>query len=99
VRGPRPVWGEVPAAFIVARPGQAPGPDEIRDWVRGRLRSTRVPAYVELVPELPYNELGKLLRRRLQADFADRAAEPEYGPGHAPVAQRAVRRREDPDRP
>jgi hypothetical protein len=50
---PDPVWGEVPAAFVVGRPGQAPRPDEVRDWVRDRLRSTRVPAYVEFVPELP----------------------------------------------
>jgi acyl-CoA synthetase (AMP-forming)/AMP-acid ligase II len=73
---PDPVWGEVPAAFVVARPGQAPSPDEVRDWVRDRLRSTRVPAYVEFVPELPYNELGKLLRRRLQAEFTARATQP-----------------------
>jgi fatty-acyl-CoA synthase len=73
---PDPVWGEVAAAFVVSRPGQAPSPDELRDWVRDRLRSTRVPAYVEFVPELPYNELGKLLRRSLQAGFAARAAQP-----------------------
>jgi fatty-acyl-CoA synthase len=96
---PDQVWGEVPAAFVVSRPGQAPSPGEIQDWVRDRLRSTRVPAYVEFVSELPCNELGKLLRRRLQADFADRAAQPEYGPGHAVVAQRALRGREDPDCP
>jgi acyl-CoA synthetase (AMP-forming)/AMP-acid ligase II len=71
-----PVWGEVPAAFVVSGPGPAPTPDEIRDWVRDRLRSTRVPAYVEFVPELPYNELGKLLRRTLQASFATRAPDP-----------------------
>jgi acyl-CoA synthetase (AMP-forming)/AMP-acid ligase II len=73
---PDQVWGEVPAAFAVARPGQAPSPDDLRDWVRDRLRSTRVPAYVEFVPELPYNELGKLLRRTLQAGFAARATQP-----------------------
>jgi acyl-CoA synthetase (AMP-forming)/AMP-acid ligase II len=73
---PDRTWGEVPAAFVVARPGQASSPDELRDWVRDRLRSTRVPAYVEFVPELPYNELGKLLRRTLQAEFAARAVQP-----------------------
>lgn len=72
---PDQIWGEVPAAFVVGKRGQTPSPDEVRDWVRDRLRSTRVPAYVEFVPELPYNELGKLLRRSLQAGFAARAAQ------------------------
>jgi fatty-acyl-CoA synthase len=70
---PDDVWGEVPAAFLVTVPGGSVSPEDIRDWVRGRLRSTRVPAYVEFVPELPYNELGKLLRRELRADFAGRS--------------------------
>ena len=70
---PDDVWGEVPAAFVVRRPGRPLGRDDVQDWVRGRLRSTRIPAYVEFVPELPYNELGKLLRRTLQAGFAERA--------------------------
>jgi fatty-acyl-CoA synthase len=65
-------WGEVPAAFVVRRPGTSLGADEVRDWVRSRLRSTRVPAYVVFTATLPYNELGKLLRRVLKAEFADR---------------------------
>lgn len=73
---PDQAWGEVPAAFVVGRPGRALSPDDVRDWVRARLRTTRVPAYVEFVPELPYNELGKLLRRSLQAEFVARTTQP-----------------------
>ena len=40
--------------------------DELRDWVKARLRSSRVPERVEFVAELPYNETGKLLRRKVR---------------------------------
>ena len=42
--------------------------EELRQWVRGRLRSTRVPALIDVRTELPYNETGKLLRRVLKAE-------------------------------
>src|SRR5262249_27981044 len=67
-------WGEGPVAFVVRRPGAGLTAAQVQDWVQGRLRSTRIPAYIEFVPELPYSELGKLLRRSLRDDFARRAA-------------------------
>ena len=95
---PDEVWGEVPAAFLVLAPGRAAEPEDIRDWVRGRLRSTRVPAHVEVVPELPYNELGKLLRRELRAGFAGRqAGAGPAAPGVSPAA--AGERASGPQRP
>ena len=40
--------------------------DEIKELIRVRLRSSRVPDKVAFVPELPYNEMGKLLRREVK---------------------------------
>ena len=71
---PDAVWGEVPAAFVVRRPGTSLDAGEVQDWVRSRLRSTRVPAYVTFVGTLPYNELGKLPRRALKAEFTNQGA-------------------------
>ena len=48
-------------------------PDELRDWVRARLRSARTPVLLVERPALPYNEAGKLLRRVLRSEFADQA--------------------------
>ena len=48
------------------------GEDELREWVRARLRSTRVPGVIDVRTELPYNETGKLLRRVLKAEVARR---------------------------
>lgn len=67
-------WGEAVAAVVVPRSGAAPDTAELQDWVRQRLRSSRVPAAIRFRDELPYNEMGKVLRRVLKDDF--RAAEP-----------------------
>jgi acyl-CoA synthetase (AMP-forming)/AMP-acid ligase II len=66
-------WGEAVAAVIVPRGGATPSPDAIRDFVRARLRSSRVPERVELRDALPYNETGKLLRRKVREELSGTA--------------------------
>ena len=56
-------WGEAVAASIVLRHGSAASVQEIQQWVKDRLRSSRTPERIEFADELPYNEIGKLLRR------------------------------------
>jgi long-chain acyl-CoA synthetase len=56
-------WGEAVAALVVLRSGGSAGAEELRQWVKDRLRSSRTPDRVEFTDELPYNETGKLLRR------------------------------------
>ena len=63
-------WGERIVAFVVLSPGASAGSDELRDCVRARLRSTKAPEEVLFCVELPYNETGKLLRRRLRDEHA-----------------------------
>ena len=63
-------WGEAVAAVVVTRQGSSVGVSELQDWVKGRLRSSRVPSRIEFCDELPYNETGKLLRRVVRADLA-----------------------------
>lgn len=71
---PSQEWGEDIAASVVLL-GEVDA-DELREWVRARLRSTRVPAVIDVRTELPYNETGKLLRRVLKAEaVAAHAAE------------------------
>jgi long-chain acyl-CoA synthetase len=61
------LMGEVPAAFIVPRPGQAPDADDLRRFCRERMPAYRVPVGFTLVESLPRNEAGKLLRAQLAA--------------------------------
>jgi acyl-CoA synthetase (AMP-forming)/AMP-acid ligase II len=58
---PDPEWGEAVAAAVVCR--EPVTADDLKGWVRDRLRSTRTPAVLQFREELPYNETGKLLRR------------------------------------
>ncbi len=63
-------WGEAVAAVIVRHSGRTVSADELREWVKARLRSSRAPALVAFRDELPYNETGKLLRRKLRDELA-----------------------------
>jgi fatty-acyl-CoA synthase len=64
-------WGEKVVAAVVVTEGTAPTEAELQEWVRSHLRSSRTPARVVFIEELPYNDTGKLLRRVLRASFAD----------------------------
>jgi acyl-CoA synthetase (AMP-forming)/AMP-acid ligase II len=66
-------WGEAVAAVVVLAEGASATEDELRAWVRERLRSSRVPSRIVFRSELPYNETGKLLRRVLRAELAEAA--------------------------
>jgi acyl-CoA synthetase (AMP-forming)/AMP-acid ligase II len=60
-------WGEAVGIAVVVRGGHSePAEDELKELIRTRLRSSRVPDRVVFVPELPYNEMGKLLRREVK---------------------------------
>jgi acyl-coenzyme A synthetase/AMP-(fatty) acid ligase len=61
-------WGERVAAVAVTRDPVAV--EELQDWVKRRLRSTRVPQHIVFREALPYNETGKLLRRALRQELA-----------------------------
>jgi len=60
-------WGERIVAVIVPRPGAAIQAEEVRSFVRTRLRGSRAPDEVVFVAELPYTPTGKLIRRELGA--------------------------------
>jgi len=59
-------WGEAVAAAIVLKQGKDASVAELQQWVKDRLRSSRTPERVDFWDELPYNETGKLLRRKVR---------------------------------
>ena len=70
VAAPSVEWGETIAVALAVREGHAaPSADELRTLVRDRLRSSRVPEHIVFVEALPYNEMGKLLRREVRKLF------------------------------
>ena len=64
-------WGEAVGAVIVFKENAEATDAELQDWVKQRLRSSRVPTAIRYVDQLPYNEMGKVLRRVLKQQFAD----------------------------
>jgi acyl-CoA synthetase (AMP-forming)/AMP-acid ligase II len=67
-------WGEAVAAAVVLAPGADASEDELQQWVRDRLRSTKTPQRVQFRAELPYNETGKLLRRVIREELGGAAS-------------------------
>ena len=65
-------WGEVIATAIIPHnQDNLPEIDDIKEYIRCELRSSRVPSVIKFVSELPYNETGKLLRQVLRKEFSD----------------------------
>ena len=62
---PDALKGEVPVAFIVARPGATPDAEALTAYCHGRMPPYRVPVRFSFVDALPRNEAGKLLRAEL----------------------------------
>jgi acyl-CoA synthetase (AMP-forming)/AMP-acid ligase II len=58
-------WGQRIGAFVLRRPGTAVEQEELRTWVRDRLRGSRTPDCVVFVEEFPTTPTGKILRREL----------------------------------
>lgn len=58
---PHPTWGEVGVAFVVAR-GEPPAPDDLAEFLAGRLARYKVPrefVFVEALPRTPYGKVVK----------------------------------------
>ncbi len=66
-------WGQRIAAAVVLRPGAALTGDELREWARARLRTSKTPDVIAFRTELPVTETGKLLRRQVLRDLAPAA--------------------------
>jgi len=66
---PSEQWGEAVVAAVMLQAGQQASAEELQAWVKERLRSSRTPEQIEFYAELPYNETGKILRRKVRAQF------------------------------
>ncbi|MBB5349200.1 fatty-acyl-CoA synthase [Desulfoprunum benzoelyticum] len=65
VSAPDPVWGEVPKAFVVAKPGRTPTAEAIIDFCRQNHADFKAPQTVEFA-QLPKTATGKTIKARLR---------------------------------
>jgi acyl-CoA synthetase (AMP-forming)/AMP-acid ligase II len=70
---PSEEWGETVGAAVVLEPGASATEEELKQWVRQRLRSARTPEIVQFRVEMPYSETGKLLRRVIRGELSQGA--------------------------
>jgi acyl-CoA synthetase (AMP-forming)/AMP-acid ligase II len=65
VGAPDEEWGQIIVAFVVLREDAQVDEDELRSFVRGKLRTSRTPDRIIQRDRLPYTDSGKLMRRLL----------------------------------
>jgi acyl-CoA synthetase (AMP-forming)/AMP-acid ligase II len=63
-------WGEAVAAAVVLKDEAQATEEELQEFVRERLRSTKTPQLIQFRSDMPYNETGKLLRRVLRDELS-----------------------------
>ena len=64
---PDPQWGELVAAVVALKPGATLNLDELRAYGEERLARYKLPKRLEIVPTLPRNPAGKVLKYQLRA--------------------------------
>ncbi|MCC7425684.1 MAG: AMP-binding protein [Alphaproteobacteria bacterium] len=63
---PHPYWGEAVTAFVVLHAGQDVTVEALEEACRARLSRYKVPKDIRIIPALPRNSMGKVLRRALR---------------------------------
>ena len=59
-------WGERPKAFVVLKPGNEAGEQELIDHCRARIAHFKAPKAIELIDELPKTSTGKVQKFELR---------------------------------
>lgn len=65
---PDPKWGQVPALFVAFHDGESMTADEILSFITKSLAKYKVPKYVKILPALPRNGTGKIVRNELRLE-------------------------------
>jgi acyl-CoA synthetase (AMP-forming)/AMP-acid ligase II len=66
---PDDTWGERVTAVVQPHPGQSPGADDLRAFVKGRLGGVKAPKQVEIWPDLPRSRVGKVLKNEVRSSL------------------------------
>jgi len=65
---PDPKWGQVPALFVAFHDGESMTSDEILSFMTNSLAKYKIPKYVKILPTLPRNGTGKIVRNELRLE-------------------------------
>ena len=62
-------WGEAVKAICVPKPGATIDEASVINWARERIAGFKVPKSIDVIPALPRNASGKILRKDLRAPY------------------------------
>jgi len=68
---PDEVWGEKLVAFVKLNEGEKMTAEELQAYIKQNLAGFKCPKEVYFVKELPYNAIGKLLKRDLKKKYIE----------------------------
>jgi 2-aminobenzoate-CoA ligase len=63
---PDEIRGQIAKAFVVLKPGASATPEQMIEFLRGKIATYKLPREIVIVSELPRTPTGKLLRRVLR---------------------------------
>ncbi len=67
---PDPAFGEAVAAFIECEPGESVSSDALISWCGNEIAGYKKPKFIVFTPELPRNNMGKVLKTELRKAFS-----------------------------
>jgi fatty-acyl-CoA synthase len=65
---PDACYGEVVAAWVVAKPGMTLAEEDLREFARGKIAHYKIPRYVQVVEQLPRTVTGKVRKHVLREE-------------------------------
>ncbi len=69
---PHPVWGETVMCIAALQKDKTLELEELREFLKTRLADYKIPRLLEIVPGLPRNVSGKVLKYQLRDTFAEK---------------------------
>ncbi len=66
---PDPVLGEIGRYYIVPKPGEELGEEEIKGYCKAHLADYKVPKQIVFRPELPLTPVGKIMKSKLKEEI------------------------------
>lgn len=70
---PHPIHGEVPRAFVVAKANKTIDPEDVENFVKDKVaKYKRLEGGVTILEAIPKNASGKIMRRTLKNEYADK---------------------------
>jgi fatty-acyl-CoA synthase len=64
-------WGERPLACVVPEDGEDLEPDDIRDFLDGRVAKWWIPESIEFIDEVPKTSVGQFSKKTLREQFSE----------------------------